>query len=115
MKSNKTNTEEKRQEEENKTADSAPKYITTKPEFYCPLAPTIMWHHGLYYSDCPLTASQRDMSSCNGCKLRWVGVDKTKATKKEKNSYNKSEQRVDKNHREETPIIGKTYSSDNVD
>ena len=115
MKKNKVDVQEKRQEEENKTAEKAPSYIVNKPDFYCPLAPTIMWHHGFHYSECPLKASERDMSSCNGCKLKGMHTGKAKDNKKERNSFNKNNIIREKKVREATPIIGKTYSSDDAE
>lgn len=112
MKNNKVDVEEKRKEEENKNAEKAPKYIVNKLDFYCPLAPTMLWHHGLYYKDCPLKASERDMSSCNGCKLKGKNVEKAFLPKKERNRFNKNEVMSDDSLREEIPMIGKTYSSD---
>lgn len=47
-----------------KTPDSA---------FYCPLGSSVLWWHGLEYSECPLNPSYRDMPECKNCKLR---VDK---------------------------------------
>jgi hypothetical protein len=106
------NVQEKRQEEENKTAEKAPAYIVNKPDFYCPLAPTMLWHHGLYYSECPLKASERDMSSCNGCRLKGIRNDKANSSQKERNNFKKNNTIVEEKVREQTPVIGKTYSSD---
>ena len=112
---NKTNVQEKRQEEENKTVEKAPSYVVNKPDFYCPLAPSMLWHHGLYYSECPIKASERDMAACNGCKLKGVRNNKANEFQKERNNFKKSNTVVENKVREETPVIGKTYSSDNTE
>jgi hypothetical protein len=109
MANKKTNTE-KQNENENRTVESAPQYITKKPDFYCPLAPSMMWHHGMFYKECPLNSYNRDMPQCNGCKLRWVGVE----NKKDRDSIKKNSPLVEKAKREEIPTIGKTYSTEDV-
>ena len=48
--------------------------------------------------------------NCNGCKLRWVGVE----NKKDRDSIKKNSPLVEKAKREEIPTIGKTYSTEDV-
>lgn len=45
-------------------------HTKNKEQFYCPLGHDILWHHGLIYSECPLSPSYRDMPECKNCKLR---------------------------------------------
>ena len=100
-------------QEETKNDNQPPRYLTKKTEFFCPLGTNIMWHHGLHYKDCPLVSSQRDMPSCNGCKLRWSGVDKNKVANNERNRNSKKSNPIVENaHREDIPNIGRAYSSD---
>ncbi len=101
---------ENQNENENRVAELAPKYITNRPEFSCPLTPNIMWHHGFFYSECPLKPSNRDMPQCSRCKLRREGLEKV-------NKNNRDESKRDisttqKTIKEEIPTIGKTYSSE---
>jgi len=93
------------QEEQDNKDNKAPRYITKKLEFYCPISPTIMWHHGMSYIECPMNASNRDMPQCGSCKLRWQGIDRTQ--KKDKRN-----QAVERQIKEEVPNIGKTYTSE---
>ena len=107
--------EEKIREEENKIAEKLPKYVVIKPDFYCPLAPSMLWHHGLYYKECPLKASERDMSSCGNCNLKYKNVEKATVVKKERNNYKKDSNALGKRQKEEIPVIGKTYVSGEED
>lgn len=103
------------EKEDNGKEGKAPRYITKKLDFYCPISPTVMWHHGMHYKDCPLKASERDMPSCSGCKLRWSGVDKTKVANNERNRNRKNELVVENAKREDIPNIGRTYNSDKAE
>jgi hypothetical protein len=94
-----------KEEEKQDNKEKAPRYITKKPDFFCPLSPSIMWHHGMYYKECPLNASNRDMSQCGNCKLRWQGIDRTQ-------KKDKTNQVVERQIKEEIPNIGKTYTSE---
>ena len=101
---------ENQNENENRVEELAPQYITHRPEFSCPLTPSIMWHHGFYYKECPLKPSNRDMPQCSKCKLRWAGLEKS-------NKNNRGESKRDfsstqNTNKEEIPTIGKTYSSE---
>lgn len=114
MKNNK-NSQEKRQEEENKIAEKAPTYVVNKPDFYCQLAPTMLWHHGFHYGECPLKPSERDLPSCNGCKLKGIRNDKANSSQKERNNFKKNNTVVEEKVKEQIPVIGKTYSSDDTE
>jgi hypothetical protein len=98
------------QPQQEETHSKAPKYITKKTEFYCSLSPDIMWHHGMYYKDCPLCAAQRDMPCCGNCKLRWQGIEKKK--KEEKVRLRKETPVVENGQQEPIPVIGKTYNAE---
>lgn len=80
-----------------------PNYIVKKPEFYCPLSPQLLWHHGLIYTECPLVPSQRDMGACKSCPLKGKGgiqasnPDPSRPKRKKQKSI--------------VPKIGKSYSS----
>lgn len=74
-----------------------PKYLITKPEFYCPLSPYIKWHHGLQFAECPINSSNRDMPECKNCKYG----GKSLKPKRKKMPPKK----------EQIPVIKKTYTS----
>ena len=89
-----------------------PKYIIKRPEFFCPLSPDILWHHGLQYSECPIIATERDMPECANCIHRGDSKVKVKSSKKSRPRRKKSQPKVEKRGKERTPKIGKTYVSE---
>ena len=104
MKELMTSGQEQEEQQDNKDT-KAPRYITKKSEFFCPISPTVMWHHDMYYKECPMNASNRDMPQCGNCKLRWQGIEKPK-------QKDKKIQIVERQVKEEVPNIGKTYTSE---
>jgi hypothetical protein len=96
-------------EEKEVKKSKPPKYWVKRPDFYCPLAPTIMWHHGMIYAECPLVPGERDMGHCANCELRG---EKKKARKKKKFRNKNNTPHVDKRKKEPVPNIGKTYVSE---
>ena len=52
------------------TDNRPPQYAPSRTGFYCPLSPSILWHHGLVYQECPVDALERDMPECAKCRLR---------------------------------------------
>ena len=89
-----------------------PKYGTIKPDFYCPLSPDILWHHGLSYKECPLCPEQRDMPNCDRCKLRGESHMQSKNKKKYNNRNRKDIPKIEKRSKGPIPKIGKTYTSE---
>lgn len=80
--------------------EGVPNYIVKQPEFYCPISPYIMWHHGFKYKECPINNGQRDMLSCSNCELKG---NKTRV------KYKKIS-KIKRKH-EPIPNIKKTYIS----
>lgn len=78
----------------------------SKKCFYCPLSPYILWHHGLIYSECPLSPSQRDMGVCKKCKLN-DNKSSVRRDKKQKNIPN-----IERREKGPIPNIGKTYTTE---
>jgi hypothetical protein len=79
--------------------------------FYCPLSPYIMWHHGMYYTECPVVENQRDTPFCQDCSCKGDSKVKAKSHKKSKPTHKKTTIQVEKKAKGPIPKIGKTYVS----
>lgn len=74
-------------------------------QFYCPLSPNVLWHHGFIYKECPVVLGERTMGKCQNCELRGQASPKKK-NKKQKNII------IEQRKKEEIPVIGKTYHAE---
>jgi len=91
--------------------ENQPRYVIKQPEFFCPLSPLVMWHHGLSYKECPIGPEQRDMVSCERCKCKGNSKIKTKSSKKRRPRRKKDIPQIEKRSKGSIPKIGKTYTS----
>lgn len=92
-----------------KSTGPTPRFSRRKSKFYCPESPSILWHHGLIYAECPFNEENRDMEECENCSLR--GKAKFKGGKNKKRRYKKDISKLERRNKEQIPKIGKTYSS----
>lgn len=97
---------------ENLVNERLPRYIIKQPEFYCPLSPLILWHHGMSYKECPIGSEHRDMVSCEKCRCKGDSKTRTKGSKKTKPNYKKDIPKIEKRSKGPIPKIGKTYTSE---
>jgi len=88
-----------------------PKYVIKKPEFFCPLSPMILWHHGMSYKECPIGPEHRDMIECEKCRCKGSSNARTKTSKKVVYRRKKDVPKIEKVSKGPTPKIGKTYNS----
>jgi hypothetical protein len=93
-----------------------PQYIIVQPKFSCPLSPHIMWHHGLQYSGCPITESERDMAECEKCIHHGGSEFKAKSNKRNRPKHKKDKSKTEKRSKEsiqkDGKMRGKTYVSE---
>lgn len=97
-----------------------PNYLPWKPEFSCPLSPSILWFHGLRYTSCPLVEDERDMDECSSCPCRADNTDelillrKTRDQEERKKRKKKRSGDSQKAGKRSEPVVtkkGETYVS----
>lgn len=80
-----------------------------KPDFYCPLSPSIAWGWGLKYTSCPIDASQRDFPDCSRCALQGEGTKKLVAKRKKEEKIKRRKRKEERKQEEVKYEKGKSY------